>query len=117
MAGIHLERKVTKYELDNKCLLLQDDGGTDFASHFKTEHVHVWSGKYTYHAVVHDHYVDGKFRDGISFRAEHNPGRDFFFDQSLSMGKRVKLDTDPDQLEGDHQIVAVEVFMVTKPHP
>ncbi len=117
MGAIHFERKVSKYELDNKCLLLQDDAGVDYGSHFKTEHVHVRAGKYTYHAVVHDHYVDGKFRDAISFRPENNPGRDFFFDQSLAMGKRLKLDTDADSLHEEQQVVDVEVFMVTKQHP
>jgi len=112
MATIRFERRLTRYELDKKCLLLADDAGTDYAEHIDNHALRVKAGGKVYLAEVSDYYVDQKFQGGLHFNEAANPS-DFFFDQSVSGGKRLRLTLDPAEREEGVQVAHLEVFVVT----
>jgi hypothetical protein len=112
---IQFERVVTRYELTQHCVLLQDDAGADYSNHFKTEDVQVRINGRQYHGVVRDFYVGSKFKSGITLTKEHDD-HDIFFEQSINSGRHLRISTDPANQSNGHQLVDVEVYLVTKPH-
>lgn len=111
--AVQFERKISRFELTSHCILLQDDANKDFSDHFKTEDVQVRINGRQYHGVVHDFYVDAKFKNGITLTKEHDT-HDIFFEQSINSGRHIKISTDPANKDGEHQVIDIEVYLVTK---
>lgn len=115
MAAIKFERHITKFELDYQCILAEDDKGNNHDLKFTNYDLIVRAGGKTYKACVREFYLNGKFKNGVSFEHEKDHMNDFFFDQSASGNKRVKFSFDPDEaLIDNRHPIDMEVYVVTK---
>jgi hypothetical protein len=109
MSKLAFDRKINRFELDNRCILLADEKNTPLAG-LKTHEVCVKAGGKTYQAEKHDFYTDGKFFEGLRFPE----GNDFFFEQQVSRIKHLKVSSVATETEGDKQVVHIEVYEVLK---
>ena len=88
--ALSFERVITRYELENRCILLRDDKKTDHSKEAGAGRLSVQAGGRSYSAQVRDYYVDAKFQAGLYFEAKPGEG-DFFFEQSVTLGKRARI--------------------------
>jgi hypothetical protein len=115
MAHIKFERHLSRFEIQNQCILLEDDLGNNHQLTFRASDLFVRSKGKHYDAMVRDFYYNGKFKQGISFPHEAGHICDFFFDQSASEAKRVKFDFDPDEpLVENKMPIDIEIYFMTK---
>ncbi len=89
------EHKITKYEVDNHCILLRDekkaDHSKDFQGHSKLL-VIMPNGK-QYQAEINEYYHEGKFQTGIHF--EGAKSNLFFVEQNFFLGHTAVVTVDP----------------------
>lgn len=115
MSAVDFERHITRFEIENQCILVEDDNGKNSNLKFDGYELLVLAGGKKYLAAVRDFYVKGKFVIGISFVHEKDHMNDFFFDQSVSESKRIKIHYDPSEPKSDGRTpVNLEVYFVTK---
>ena len=109
------ERLVTKYEFENKCVLLQDNKHKDFSKDLKSHKLRVNCGDKHYDGIVNDFYTKNGFMSGIVFD-DHGAGlHSFFFEQGVMADRTLKIDFDPTEIvEGDRHILSIEVVIITK---
>lgn len=113
MPKLTFERHITRYEIEYKCLMLQEDDGTDHSNSFQAEHLLLLAKGKEYPAIVRDFYTKKGFETGIAFE-DDEVAKSFFFDQSVSESKRLKFSTDPGYKRDGKQLVDVEIYIVTK---
>jgi hypothetical protein len=91
---MQFEHKLTKYEVDNHCVLLRDDAKADhtkaFGGHNKLT-VKAENGK-LYPAEINEYYLDGKFQAGIHF--EGGKANSFFIEQAFFLGHVATITVD-----------------------
>lgn len=113
--AIEFEKHITKDEIKNQCIFLEDDAGSDHGAKFDGYDFVVKSGKKQYMANLREFYIKSSFKNGVSFEQKEGTMNDFFFDQSVGEGKRVKFKIDPDAAKEDGRIpIHMEVYVVTK---
>lgn len=93
--AIVIERHITKHEIANKCLLLEDDKGTQtLEGKIAGQRVVVEAQGKQYHGHITDFYINGKFKAGVVFEVDDQhmdqKSFNFFFEQSVSEGKRLR---------------------------
>ncbi len=91
---MQFEHKITKYEVDNHCILLRDDKKVDqtkaFGGHNKVLLL-TPKGK-SYPAEVNEYYLDGKFQAGLHL--EGGKASDFFVEQDFLLGHTAVVTVD-----------------------
>jgi hypothetical protein len=115
MASIHFERTVTKFEFQNKCILLQDDKGNDYRQQLAHENVRVASNGTNYDGVIKEFYYKGNFKPGIVFD-DHGDGiHSFFFEQGVLPERILRVEMDPDHfVEPERHLLNIQVILLTK---
>lgn len=117
MAVIKFERHITRFELNNQTILVEDDQGNDHGLKFPGFNLIVKTPDKNYPASLRDFYVGSKFKPGVAFDHEEGHLNDFFFDQSVSENKRARITFNTDDAPIDGRIpVEIEVYMVIKEH-
>lgn len=113
--AIEFEKHITKFEINNQCILVEDDSGSDHGVKFDGYDFLVKAGKKEYKANLREFYIKSVFKNGVAFDQKEGTMSDFFFDQSVGEGKRVKFKIDPDAEKIDGRIpIEMEVYIVTK---
>jgi hypothetical protein len=91
---MQFEHKLTKYEVDNHCVLLRDEAKADhskaFGGHSKLT-VKAENGK-LYPADINEYYHEGKFQAGIHF--EGGKSSSFFVEQGFFLGHIASVTVD-----------------------
>ncbi|MBX3101918.1 MAG: hypothetical protein KF690_05375 [Bacteroidetes bacterium] len=106
--AIEFEKRVTKDELTNKCILLTDDSGKDYTGDIvKGQTIDFESGDKLFHAEVHEFFIGSSFRKGLMTPVAADGTNNFFFEKSLTQGKRLRVKFDGSRL-------SLEPFLVTK---
>ena len=109
MAVSHVNRKLSRHEVEKKTLLMADanmdpiDGLPGGDALVKTP-----EGK-VYEAELHDSYTDGKFYTSLKFAND-----DFYYKEGLSRGRRMKLKVDSSETEDDKLVIHVELYTAEK---
>jgi hypothetical protein len=120
MATHSIERTVTKYEIEHHCLFLADDTlKRSISKELGSQKLIVRAGNKSYPAEVMDFYYKDKFVDGIVFgqgnAATEKHEFNFFFEQSVSEGKRLILNFHTDEAHEDGlPVVHAEIHLRTK---
>jgi hypothetical protein len=113
MATYETKRRITKDEISQKCLLLEDEKGTPLHEGLK-EPLALQAGEKTYPAELHDFYIGNKFRKGLLFPDKTEAdGKSFalFFEQHLNQGSGVYLKV----TEGKVTAEGAQIVEMTKP--
>lgn len=107
--AIEFEKRITKDELTNKCILLIDDAGKDFTAEITggAQKLEFDSGDKHFAAEVHEFFVNGTFKKGLMTPPKADGTNNFFFEKSLTQGKRLRVHFDGGKL-------TLEPFLVTK---
>lgn len=113
MPAITFEHKLTKFEVDNHCILLRDDKKTDFGKHLNTQNIVVLVDDKQYVATVNEFYVDGKFQQGIHFSEGTESA--FIVEQTLFPGHTATITLDDSKAAINGRVpVAVHMYVRTK---
>lgn len=105
MPVLSVERRISKYEIENKCVLFMDDDKKPLEDLNLGQAVSVEAGGKLYNAEVREFFVEGAFIEGIVFP----DGYDFFFDQRVERGRKLSIDIDPNMVIGSNRLVALNV--------
>lgn len=109
------EKHISRYESINQCLLLEDLDGKRRDLNLGTEKLIVHSQGMQFEASVRDFYVNNKFKPGIFFSHKEGAMSEFFFECSVSEGKRARIIWDPNApLTDGRAPVEIEIFVVSK---
>lgn len=115
MSKIEFERHISRFEVLNQTILIEDDQGNDHGVKFASTKLLIRTPDRTYTASIRDFYVGTKFKPGIAFDHEEGHLNEFFFDQSVSENKRAKFAFDPDEpLIDGRTPVDLIVYIVTR---
>ncbi|MCE3008522.1 MAG: hypothetical protein LW884_09305 [Bacteroidetes bacterium] len=107
--AILFEKRVTKDELTHKCVLLIDDAGKDYTADITggAQTLEFYSEGKHYQAEVHEFFVGGAFKKGLITPVAADGSNNFFFEKSLTQGKRLRVSFEKGKLE-------LEIFLVTR---
>jgi hypothetical protein len=106
--AIEFEKRITKDELTNKCIILSDDNGKDYTPEIvKGQSIDFVSGEKTFHAEVHEFFTNSGFKKGLMTPPNADGTNNFFFEKSLTQGKRLRI-------KFDGTMLYLEPFLVTK---
>jgi hypothetical protein len=115
MSKIEFERHITRFEVLNQTILIEDDQGNDHGIKFPSTKLMIRTPDRTYNASLRDFYVGNKFKPGIAFDHEEGHLNEFFFDHSVSENKRAKLAIDPNEpLIDGCTPVDLSVYVITR---
>lgn len=115
MPKIEFERHITRFEVQNQTILVEDDQGNNHGVKFGNLNLLVRTPERNYIASLRDFYVGSKFKAGIAFDHEEGHLNEFFFDQSVSENKRARFSFDPDEplIDGRAPLDLV-IYVVTR---
>jgi hypothetical protein len=114
MAAIKFERHITKYEIANQCLLLEDDQKKSYEDIFPTERLRIQAKGQTFQATIRNFYVKSVFKKAIGFDHEKGHMSEFFFENSVTEGKIMTLVFDTEQtLVEDKAQCAIDIYART----
>jgi hypothetical protein len=110
---MQFEKHITRFELNNQCLLLEDLNGVIQKVELPSDKIFILSEGKLYTAYIRDFYVNGKFKSGIYFEHEEGHTSDFFFEIGLTEGKRAIIKYEGKIHEG-LPLLEVTVYVLTK---
>lgn len=115
MASISFEKHISRYESMNQCLLLEDLNGKIQDLQLQTEKLIVDSAGLKFEASIRDFYVGNKFKPGIFFPHKEGSMSEFFFECSVTEGKRARIIFDKEAALVDGRApITIEIFVVSK---
>ncbi len=111
------EKHITKYEVTNQCLILEDDAGTEYAKLFtgENERLSITCEGREFEGILREYYVKNKFKLGIYFHHDEGHVSEFFFETSLAEGKRARFTFDPEAPAKDgKRPLQIEIILITR---
>lgn len=110
---MEFEKHITKFEVTNQCLLMEDLNGSQQNIGIDASKVFVAVENKIYPASLRDFYVNGKFKEGIHFDHEQGHTSEFYFDIGVSEGRRAIINYAKETHEG-LPLIHVKVYLLTK---
>jgi hypothetical protein len=110
---MQFEKHITRFELNNQCLLLEDLDGVIQKLDLPSDKIFVTSENKVYPAYIRDFYVNGRFKPGIYFEHEEGHISAFFFDAGVSEGRRAIIKYEGKSNEGT-PLLEINVYVLTK---
>jgi hypothetical protein len=107
------EKHITRFELNNQCLLLEDLDGVIQKLDLPSDKIFVISENKIYPAYIRDFYVNGKFKSGIYFEHEEGHTSPFFFEIGVTEGKRAIIKYEGKTHE-NLPLLEVIIYVLTK---
>ncbi len=108
MAVSHIDRKLSRHEVQNKTILIADANMNPVENVPHGDVLLKTPEGNTYEAEMHDSYTDGKFYPSLKF-----PNDDFYYKEGLSRGRRVKMKVDDQAIEGDKLVIEINLYQAT----
>lgn len=110
---MEFEKHVHKFEVQNQCFLIEDLDGIPQELQLPSDFLIVEDeeGRF-FEATIRDFYVNGKFKSGIHFDHEEGHTCSFFFEHTVSEGKRAVIRYDGEDKNGK-PLVHIRVYVKT----